>query len=47
MVAHDPRVRAGFAGGVVWATVGEDAGGPDLAAKLVSVTRLFDVVGRR
>ena len=28
MVAHDPRVRAEFAGGVVWVTVGEDAGGP-------------------
>ena len=32
MVAHDPRVRAAFAGGVVWVTVGEDAAGPDLAA---------------
>ena len=42
MVAHDPRVRAEFAGGVVWVTVGEDASGPDLAAKLVSAARLFD-----
>ena len=42
MVAHDPRVRAEFAGGVVWVTVGEDAAGPDLAAKLVSAARLFD-----
>ena len=42
MVAHDPRVRAEFAGGVVWVTVGEDAGGPELAAKLVSAARLFD-----
>ena len=42
MVAHDPRVRAEFSGGVVWVTVGEDAGGPDLAAKLVSAARLFD-----
>ena len=42
MVAHDPRVRAEFRDGVVWVTVGEDAGGPDLAAKLVSAARLFD-----
>ena len=42
MVAHDPRVRAEFADGVVWVTVGEDAAGPDLAAKLVSAARLFD-----
>src|SRR5699024_1396402 len=42
MVAHDPRVRAGFPGGVVWVTVGEDAAGPELAAKLVSAARLFD-----
>ena len=42
MVAHDPRVRAEFADGVVWVTVGEDANGPDLAAKLVSAARLFD-----
>ena len=27
---------------MVWVTVGEDAGGPDLAAKLVSAARLFD-----
>ena len=43
MVAHDPRVRTEFADGVVWVTrVGEDAEGPDLAAKLVSVAQLFD-----
>jgi hypothetical protein len=42
MIAHDPRVRAAFSGGVVWVTVGEDAAGPDLAGKLVSVARLFD-----
>ena len=42
MVAHDPRVRAEFSGGVVWVTVGEDAGALDLAAKLVSAARLFD-----
>ena len=42
MVAHDPRVRAEFSGGVVWVTVGEDASGLDLAAKLVSAARLFD-----
>ena len=40
MVAHDPRMRARFPGGVVWVTVGEDTGGPDLAAKLVSAARL-------
>ena len=33
MVAHDPRVRAGFGGGVVWVTVGEDAEGPELAGE--------------
>ena len=37
-----PRVRAQFSGGVVWVTVGEDAGALDLAAKLVSAARLFD-----
>ena len=42
MVAHDPRVRTEFTGGVVWVTVGEDTSGPDLAAKLVSAARLFD-----
>jgi GTPase SAR1 family protein len=42
MVAHDPRVRAEFTDGVVWLTLGEDTGGPDLAAKLVSLARLFD-----
>jgi hypothetical protein len=42
MVAHDPRVRAAFGGGVVWVTVGEDTHGPDLAAKLASAARLFD-----
>ena len=42
MLAHDPRVRAEFSGGVVWVTVGEDAGALDLAAKLVSAARLFD-----
>ena len=42
MVAHDPRVRAEFSDGVVWVTVGEDAGALDLAAKLVSAARLFD-----
>ena len=42
MVAHDPRVRAQFGDGVVWVTVGEDAGALDLAAKLVSAARLFD-----
>ena len=33
---------AEFPDGVVWVTVGEDASGPDLAAKLVSAARLFD-----
>ena len=42
VVAHDPRVRAAFSDGVVWVTVGEDAGALDLAAKLVSAARLFD-----
>ena len=42
MVAHDPRVRGEFGDGVVWVTVGEDAGALDLAAKLVSAARLFD-----
>jgi hypothetical protein len=42
MLTHDPRVRAEFSGGVVWVTVGEDAGALDLAAKLVSAARLFD-----
>ena len=42
MLAHDPRVRTEFSGGVVWVTVGEDAGALDLAAKLVSAARLFD-----
>jgi WD40 repeat protein len=42
MVAHDPRVRVEFAGGVVWVTIVEDAAGPDLAAKLISAARLFD-----
>ena len=42
MVAHDPRVRTEFCDGVVWVTVGEDAGALDLAAKLVSAARLFD-----
>jgi hypothetical protein len=41
MVAHDPRVRARFADGVVWTTVGEDTAGPHLAARLVSMARLF------
>ena len=42
MIAHDPRVRAQFPAGVAWVTVGEDASGPGLAAKLVSTARLFD-----
>ena len=42
MLAHDPRVRTEFSGGVVWVTVGEDAGALDLAAKLVSAARLFN-----
>jgi len=42
IVAHDPRKRAKFDGGVVWVTVGEDTTGPDLAAKLVSAARLFN-----
>ena len=42
MLAHDPRVRTEFSGGVVWVTVGEDADALDLAAKLVSAARLFD-----
>ena len=44
MVAHDLRIRAVFTGGVVWVTVGENAAGPDLAGKLVSVARLFDPI---
>jgi hypothetical protein len=42
MVARDRRVRAQFAGGVVWVTVGVDVVGPDLADRLVSAARLFD-----
>jgi hypothetical protein len=35
-------VRAGFHGGVVWVSVGEDTEGPELAGKVVSAARLFD-----
>jgi hypothetical protein len=42
MVAHDRRVREEFSGGLVWLTVGEDAVGAVLAAKVVSVARMFD-----
>ncbi|MCY1145015.1 DUF4062 domain-containing protein [Actinoplanes sp. Pm04-4] len=40
MVAH--RVREYFSGGVVWVTVGEDVEGPELAATITSMARLFD-----
>jgi WD40 repeat protein len=42
IVAHDPRVRESFTGGVVWVTVGQDSTGPDLAALITSAARLFD-----
>ncbi|GIM93284.1 DUF4062 domain-containing protein [Paractinoplanes toevensis] len=42
MVTHDPAVRAAFPDGAAWVTVGEDAGGPELAASITSVARLFD-----
>jgi WD40 repeat protein len=42
LVAYDPRVRARFDDGVAWVTVGEYTNGPDLAARLISVARLFD-----
>lgn len=42
MVAHDPRIRAGFPDGQVWVTVGQDTVGPDLAGAITSTARLFD-----
>ena len=42
MVAHDPRVRAGFPGGLVWLALGADLAATELASKVVSVARLFD-----
>ena len=42
MVAHDPRIRRHFTDGVIWVSIGEDASGPDLAAKLISAARLLE-----
>jgi hypothetical protein len=42
IVGHDQRVRGEFGDGQVWVTVGEERAGPELAALITSVTRLFD-----
>ncbi len=42
MVAHDPRVRRNFPGGVAWVPVREELAGPELAAVITSVAKLFD-----
>ena len=38
MLVHDPTVQQAFPDGIAWVTIGEDAQGPDLAAKLNDVT---------
>jgi NB-ARC domain len=45
LLAHYEEVKAEFADGVVWVTVGEDAEGPELADKLTNVVGLLG--GRR
>ena len=38
MLVHDPTVQQAFPDGIAWVTIGEDARGPDLAAKVNDVT---------
>jgi WD40 repeat protein len=38
MLVHNPTVQQAFPDGIVWVTIGEDARGPDLAAKVNDVT---------
>ena len=42
MVANDVRVEQAFPDGRVWVAVGDETDGPDLAAAIISVGRLFD-----
>jgi hypothetical protein len=38
MLVHDPTVQQAFSDGIAWVTIGEDAEGADLAAKVNAVT---------
>jgi hypothetical protein len=46
LLAHRAEVQERFPDGVVWVTVGEDAGGPELADKLANVVVGLGVPGQ-